>query len=80
VIRVRPIALSIRLPALQEKLRYLTKVTADVSKISDKRNELSADQPNVTATNNEQVRPDPDGERAAQIDEKKQRNEHINVT
>ena len=71
--------LSIDLPAPQEKLRNLAKVTADISKISDKRNELDADQPNVTAANNEEIRPDPNGERAGEIDEKKQRNEHANV-
>ena len=61
---------SIHLSAPQEKLRNLAEVTANISKISDKRDELSADQPNVTAASNEQIRPDPNRERAGEVEEK----------
>src|SRR4029453_4067134 len=69
-----------RLPTLQKKLRYLTEVTANISEVNDEGNELNKDQPNVPAACNEHVRPDPNVKRAGQIDEKKQRNEHVNVT
>ena len=61
---------SIHLSAPQEKLRNLAEVTANVSKISNERNELRADQPDVTTASNEEIRPDPNGERAGEVEKK----------
>jgi hypothetical protein len=55
---------SIYLSALQEKLRNLAEMTANVSKVSNERSELRNDQPDVTTASNKEIRPDPNGERA----------------
>jgi len=65
--------------APQDKWRNDAKETGHVEEVPNKRNELRADQPNVTGANDKEIRPSANSECAPEIEKEKQGNKHPNV-
>ena len=65
--------------ASQNKRRDDAEETGDVEEVHNKRNELRADQPNVTRASDKEIMPSADGECAPEIEKEKQGNKHPNV-
>ncbi len=61
----------VRLPALQNERRDNAEETSDVKKVPSERNELRADQPNVTGASDKEIRSAANGERAPEIEKEK---------
>src|SRR5260370_33293256 len=76
ILKILPL---VRLMAPQDKWRNDAKETGHVEEVPNKRNELRADQPNVTGANDKEIRPSANSECAPEIEKKKQGNKHPNV-
>lgn len=73
------LAPSLRLAAAEDERRNNVKETGDVEEVPNKRNELRADQPDVTRASDKEIRLSANGERAPEIEKEKQGNKHPNV-
>jgi len=69
----------VRLPAPQNERRDYAEETSDVKKVSSERNELRADQPNVTGASDKEIRPAANRERAPEVEKEKQGNKYPNI-
>jgi len=65
--------------APQDKWRDDAEETGDVEEVHNKRNQLRADQPNVTGASDKEIRPYANGECGSEVEKEKQRNKHPNV-
>ncbi len=65
--------------APQNKWRDDAEETSHVEEIPNKRNQLRADQPNVTGASDKEIRRSANGECAPEIKKEKQGNKHPNV-
>ena len=61
----------VRLPAPQNERRDYAEETSDVKEVPSERNELRADQPNVTGASDKEIRPAANRQRARQIKKEK---------
>src|SRR5260370_38966919 len=76
ILKILPL---VRLMAPQDKWRNDAKETGHVEEVPNKRNQLRADQPNVTGANNKEIRPSANGECGPEIEKEKQWNKHPTV-
>src|SRR5260370_30076111 len=76
ILKILPL---VRLMAPQDKWRDDAEETGHVEEIPNKRNQLRADQPNVTGASDKEIRRSANGEGAPEIKKEKQGNKHPNV-
>ncbi len=69
----------VRLPTPQDERRDNAEETSDVKKVPSERNELRADQPNVTGASDKEIRPAANRECAPDVKKEKQGDKRPNI-